>query len=228
MKNLTQIKEKFTDKQLFEQALTHRSWINENPGIRDMNERLEFLGDAVLEYIVSKELYERLPDKEEGFLTSLRANIVNTKNLALLAQKMNIGDEIFLSKGEDAGGGRKNASLLADTVEAILGAIYLDQGINKAEEFVINNLLDDLDKKLEEPLKDPKSRLQERVQADGYQTPKYEVVKQEGPDHSKSFTIAVIVGGKQMAQGTGSSKALGEQQAALNALEKIEITGYNT
>lgn len=228
MKNLTQIKEKFTDKQLFEQALTHRSWINENPGIRDMNERLEFLGDAVLEYIVSKELYERLPDKEEGFLTSLRANIVNTKNLALLAQKMNIGDEIFLSKGEDAGGGRKNASLLADTVEAILGAIYLDQGINKAEEFVINNLLDDLDKKLEEPLKDPKSRLQEKVQADGYQTPKYEVVKQEGPDHSKSFTIAVIVGGKQMAQGTGSSKALGEQQAALNALEKIEITGYNT
>lgn len=228
MKNLTQIKEKFSDKQLFEQALTHRSWINENPGIRDMNERLEFLGDAVLEYIVSKELYERLPDKEEGFLTSLRANIVNTKNLALLAQKMNIGDEIFLSKGEDAGGGRKNASLLADTVEAILGAIYLDQGINKAEEFVISNLLDDLDKKLEEPLKDPKSRLQEKVQADGYQTPKYEVVKQEGPDHSKSFTIAVIVGGKQMAQGTGSSKALGEQQAALNALEKIEITGYNT
>lgn len=228
MNNLTEVKDKFKDKGLFEQALTHRSWINENPGVREMNERLEFLGDAVLEYVVSKELYERLPDKEEGFLTALRANIVNTKNLALLALKMGIGDEVFLSKGEDAGGGRNNSSLLADTVEAILGAIYLDQGIDAAEEFVLVNLLSDLDTKLQEPLKDPKSRLQEQVQADGFSTPRYEVIAQEGPDHSKNFTIAVVVGSKKMATGKGSSKAAAEQQAAENALEKIASTGYNT
>lgn len=228
MNNLEDIKKKFNDKGLFEQALTHRSWINENPGIRSMNERLEFLGDAVLEYIVSKELYNRLPDKEEGFLTALRANIVNTRNLATLATLMGIGDAIYLSKGEDAGGGRKNSSLLADTVEAILGAVYLDQGIDAAEQFVLENLLSDLDKKLLEPLKDPKSRLQERVQADGYPTPKYDVVGQEGPDHSKSFTVAVIVGHHKLATGKGPSKSLAEQQAAENALEKIEAKGYNT
>lgn len=228
MKNLTTIKDKFNKVELFEQALTHRSWINENPGIRDMNERLEFLGDAVLEYIVSKELYIRLPDKEEGFLTALRANIVNTKNLASLATKLGIGEAIFLSKGEDAGGGRNNASLLADTVEAILGAIYLDQGIDAAESFVLENLLEDLDQKLAEPLKDPKSRLQEQVQADGYPTPRYEVIGQEGPDHSKSFTVAVLVASRRLAVGKGSSKSTAEQQAAENALEKISTTGYNT
>jgi len=228
MKNLNQIKNQFNSQELFEQALTHRSWINENPGIREMNERLEFLGDAVLEYVVSKELYKNLPDKEEGFLTSLRANIVNTKNLALLAKKLDVGNMIFLSKGEDAGGGRENSSLLADTVEAIIGAIFMDKGIEEAEKFIIENLLDDLDQKLLEPLKDPKSLLQERVQADGYPTPKYEVIEQQGPDHSKVFTVEVQVGNKRLATGKGHSKSIAEQDSAKNALEKIEVKGYNT
>lgn len=221
MTTIAEIKTRFNDSALLEQALTHRSWINENPGIRHTNERLEFLGDAILEYIVSAELYNKLPDKEEGFLTALRANIVNTKNLSELAMKLNIGEELFVSKGEEAGGGRNNISLLADTVEAILGAIYLDQGISAAEEFVKENLLSDLDIKLAEPLKDPKSRLQEQVQAQGSSTPKYEVIEETGPDHAKKFTVAVSVGDKRLAAGVGNSKSTAEQKAAEAALEKL-------
>lgn len=221
MTTIADIRTKFKDQSLLEQALTHRSWINENPGIRHTNERLEFLGDAILEYIVSAELYRKLPDKEEGFLTALRANIVNTKNLSEVAIKLNIGEELYVSKGEEASGGRSNISLLADTVEAILGSIYLDQGLDAAEKFVMDNLLVDLDTKLAEPLKDPKSRLQEQVQAQGNSTPKYEVIEESGPDHAKKFTVAVSVGNKRVAAGVGNSKSIAEQKAAEAALEKL-------
>src|SRR3989344_6741330 len=132
---IDQIENKFKNKELFKQALTHRSWINENPGIRGTNERLEFLGDAILEFIVSERIYRDFPDKEEGFLTALRSNIVNTQNLSEYATKIDLGKHLLLSKGEEQGGGRNNGSLLADTVEAIIGSIFIDRGFQAAADF---------------------------------------------------------------------------------------------
>jgi ribonuclease-3 len=213
----------FTNQKLFDQALTHRSWVNENKGKRPSNERLEYLGDAVLEFIVTSELFKRFPNQPEGYLTALRANLVNTTNLASIASKMNLGELIFLSKGEEEGGGRTNPSLLADTVEAVIGAIYLDQGLEAAQNFIQQNLLADLEEKLKEPLKDAKSRLQEAVQAKGWPAPKYEVINQTGPDHAKEFEVQVQITNqegkvKTTARGKGGNKATGQQEAATQAL----------
>jgi ribonuclease-3 len=218
MKKISEIKKRFNDKSLFDKALTHRSWVNENDKKRGTNERLEFLGDAILEFIVSKELYNEFTNKEEGYLTSLRANLVNTKNLADLAIKLNLGKEIFLSKGEEDGGGRNNPSLLADTVEAIIGAIYLDQGLDEAEEFIKLNILDDVHSRAKSPLKDPKSLLQEIVQSKKFPAPKYQVVSEVGPDHNKKFVVEVLINNKVEAKGEGRSKSEAEQMAAKNAL----------
>jgi len=212
---------KFQNKNLLKQALTHRSWVNENNKDLGTNERLEFLGDAILEFIVSKDIYERFPDKEEGYLTSLRANLVNTKNLADLAKKIGIGKEIYLSKGEEDGGGRENPSLLADTLEAIIGGLFLDQGLDVAEKFVKDNVLIDVDEKAQTPLKDPKSFLQEKVQSLGLPAPKYQVFEEVGPDHNKTFTVEVIIDSKPQAQGSGKSKSEAEQDAASNALKNM-------
>ncbi|MDO8341308.1 MAG: ribonuclease III [Candidatus Woesebacteria bacterium] len=212
----------FKDENLYLQALTHRSWVNENIGVRGTNERLEFLGDAILEFIVSKELFIKFPEKEEGYLTALRANLVNTKNLSELAKKIGLGSEIFLSKGEEEGGGRNNSSLLADTVEAIIGALFMDQGILVAEEFIKENILIDVNKKINSPLKDPKSLLQEKVQSNKLPAPKYQVITEEGPDHNKNFTIEVIINGKPIAKGTGKNKSEAEQNAAEKALLEIK------
>lgn len=217
----TNLQSLFSDTKLLEHALTHRSWVNEHPGETTSNERLEFLGDAILEYIISKELFNDFPDKEEGYLTVLRANIVNTQNLAKTAIKLEIGKHLRLSKGEEDTGGRTNSSLLADTFEAIIGALYHDGGLVKAEEFIKSNLLAAIDTILAMPLKDAKSRLQEHVQAQGLPAPRYDVVSEVGPDHSKEFTIAVTVGGKQIAKGTGKSKSEAAQNAALLAIEKL-------
>lgn len=211
----------FQDTNLLEQALTHRSWVNENAQNLGTNERLEFLGDAILEFLVSKEIYRRFPNEEEGYLTALRANLVNTKNLAEVATKLEIGKLIKLSKGEEDGGGRLNSSLLADTVEAIIGALFLDQGIEAAEKFVKENILIDADKKASLPLKDPKSLLQEKVQAKNLPAPKYQVISENGPDHNKEFTIEVVVNGKSVAKGLGKSKSEAEQDAATNALKVV-------
>lgn len=213
------IKTIFKDENLFLQSLTHRSWVNENVGIRGTNERLEFLGDAILEFVVSKELFNKFSDKEEGYLTALRANLVNTKNLSELAVKIGLGNEIFLSKGEEDGGGRNNSSLLADTVEAVIGGLFMDQGIDAAEKFIKDNILIDIDKKASLPLKDPKSLLQEKVQARGLQAPKYQVLTEIGPDHNKKFTIEVVVNGKKIATGSGKNKSEAEQSAATMALK---------
>lgn len=219
MKNTNLLKKKFQNKDYFDHALTHRSWVNEHKGERTSNERLEFLGDAILEFIVSKEIFAKFPDKEEGYLTALRANLVNTIALADVAEKLNLGEEIFLSKGEEESGGRTNQSLLADTVEAIIGAIYQDRGVDAAEQFIQENILNDLSKKASEPLKDHKSRLQEYVQSKGMPAPKYRVVEESGPDHNKTFVIEVMVLGESWAKGEGKSKSLAEQDAAKNALE---------
>jgi ribonuclease-3 len=211
----------FNNKELLALALTHRSWVNEHSHIRESNERLEFLGDAVLEFVVSKELFSRFPDKEEGYLTALRANLVNTVNLSQVAGKLNLGISLFLSKGEEETGGRTNQSILADTVEAIIGGLYIDSGLEKAEKFIYEHLLNDIDKKLEEPLKDAKSRLQEYVQARGFQAPKYQLVSEAGPDHYKIFTLEVVVEGESWGKGTGKNKSEAAQNAATKALERI-------
>lgn len=221
MKNILKLNSLFNSKDLLDLALTHKSWVNENPGKRGSNERLEFLGDAILEFVVSGQLYEKFPDKEEGYLTALRANIVNTVNLAKTAKNIDLGKALYLSKGEEEGGGRENSSLLADTVEAVIGALYLDQGLPASENFIKENLLFDIEIKTKEPLKDPKSRLQEYVQAKGLPTPKYRVFKESGPDHEKNFQVEVVIDNKSWGLGEGKSKSLAEQKAAENALFKV-------
>ncbi len=220
MHNYQALKKGFKDKDLFEMALTHRSWVNEHKNQRRSNERLEFLGDAVLEFIVSEIIYKKFINKEEGFLTALRAKIVNTISLSVVSEKLDLGKYLFLSKGEEDTGGRSNQSLLADTVEALIGAIYLDKGISDCRKFIRENILADLDKISKEPLKDPKSLLQEIVQAKGYTTPKYIVINEFGPDHDKCFTIQVLVDGSVMGEGNGKSKSEAAQNAAKNALSK--------
>jgi len=223
MTSVDSLKDTFKDKSLFDLALTHKSWVNENSGSNGTNERLEFLGDAILEYIVSKAIYDRFPKKEEGYLTALRANLVNTVNLSKVAKRLKVGDALKLSKGEEETGGRTNQSLLADTLEAIIGALYLDQGVEKAEEFISANILKDIDKKIKMPLKDAKSRLQEIVQAKGISAPKYIVAKESGPDHDKEFIVEVSINSKGVATGKGKSKGLAEQSAAKEALIKVSL-----
>ncbi|MBI3396860.1 ribonuclease III [Candidatus Woesebacteria bacterium] len=223
MTNLSELKNLFKNKNLLIQALTHKSWVNEHPGDRKSNERLEFLGDAVLEFVVSKDIYLKFPEQEEGYLTALRASLVNTKNLFSIAKKIEIGNEIFLSKGEEEGGGRENPSLLADTVEAIIGALYLDCGIETVGEFIHENLLEEVPEKIKGPLKDPKSILQEQIQAQGFTTPKYRVVQESGPDHDKKFVVEVLVNSVAKGMGEGKSKSQAEQEAAQNALEQIVV-----
>jgi len=218
---IEKLRNSFRDKDLFEQALTHRSWINENAKGRESNERLEFLGDAILEFVVSDKLYRSLPKNGEGFLTALRANIVNTVNLARVAEKLELGGNLYMSKGEEQGGGQHNHSLLANTMEAIIGAIYIDRGFEDAASFIEINILADLEEKLEQPLKDPKSRLQEYVQAQGFPTPEYRLKSESGPDHDKTFVISVWVDGKMVCLGEGKSKNQAEQNAAAAALVKL-------
>ncbi|EKD62651.1 MAG: hypothetical protein ACD_52C00102G0008 [uncultured bacterium] len=218
---IEEVKTSFSNKLLFETAMTHRSWLNENGKSRASNERLEFLGDAILEFAVSAFLYDLLPDKEEGFLTAIRANLVNTVNLASIANKLKLGTELYLSRGEEAGGGRENTSLLADTVEALIGALYLDQGLDAARKFIKDVLLFDIDEKLSQPLKDAKSALQEAVQARGLSAPIYEVIEESGPDHNKQFTVSVLIAGEVVATGSGTSKSHAQQQAATAALVKF-------
>lgn len=223
---MTNLSSFFKSRVLFDQALTHRSWVNEHKGVRSSNERLEFLGDAILEFIVSREIFKEFPDKEEGYLTALRANIVNTQALAEVAKKLELGTMIYLSKGEEDGGGRKNTSLLADTVEALIGATFIDQGIDKSEEFIKKFILVSLDEKVKEPLKDSKSSLQEYVQSMSLPTPKYHVAEESGPDHNKKFIIEVSVDREVWGKGVGKSKALAEQEAARQAmLQKGRIPG---
>jgi len=221
MTNLSKLKKLFKNKKLLELALTHRSWVNENQDTRESNERLEFLGDAILEFVVSRDLYTEFPDKEEGYLTALRANIVNTVSLANIAKKLEIGDSLFLSKGEEEGGGRENPSLLANTIEALIGALYLDQGMKHVSEFISKNILSEVPNIVKRPLKDAKSRLQEIVQSKGLSTPKYEVISESGPDHAKQFTIGVVIDNKLCGEGTGKNKSEGAQLAAKKAIDNF-------
>jgi ribonuclease-3 len=221
MNSLDTLRLIFKDEALLDLALTHKSWLNEHPEAQQSNERLEFLGDAILEFIISKEIYARFPNEEEGFLTTLRANLVNTNNLAQLAIKLDVGTYLKMAKGEEETGGRANNSLLADTIEAIIGALFLDQGLDAVYEFIKANLITEIPQKVSQPLKDPKSRLQEYVQAQKLPTPKYKVVEESGPDHNKKFVVEVIIDNQSQGRGEGKNKNIAEQEAAKAALEKL-------
>lgn len=207
---------------LFNEAFTHRSFLNENQAVSSHNERLEFLGDAVLELAVSEFLYSKFPDKQEGELTAFRASLVRTSTLASAAKMLDLGSLLKLSKGEEQSGGRTNPSLLANTLEACLGAIYLDQGMKTVVNFLYQYLFPSLDTIISKKLfKDYKSSLQELVQAKGFASPEYQVISEDGPDHSKVFTIIVLVGGKKSGEGKGKSKQAAQQDAARSALENL-------
>lgn len=214
---------KFNNKQLLETALTHRSYLNEHKGKNlTSNERLEFLGDAVLELIVSLYLFCKYPHFAEGKLTSFRAKLVQTKTLSLVSQRLKIGLQLKLSRGEKESGGEKNPSILADTFEAIIGAIYQDSGFQKAYDFVEKNLLIPSEKLFKTKLpQDYKSKFQEIVQAKGLPSPVYKLLSSYGPDHDKTFKTIVFVDKEKYALGVDKSKQEAEQKAAKKALEKM-------
>jgi len=211
------------NQKLFDTALTHRSYLNENPKVKQHNERLEFLGDAVLELIVSSFLFDQYPGKPEGWLTALRAALVKTTTLAEIAKNLKLGEELRLSRGEEQGGGRQNPSLLANTFEAVIGAIYLDSGYDTAQQFIATHLFPETKNIIDQQLlKDYKSLFQEAIQSQNEPTPTYKVIKASGPDHNKTFIIKVFVCNKPWGRGTGKSKQEAEQQAAKKALETLE------
>jgi len=210
----------FNNKDLLKQVFVHRSYLNENPGFKlDHNERLEFLGDAVLELVATEYLYRNLPNPE-GELTNLRSALVRGITLSDIANSLKMDDYLYLSRGEAKSNGKSRQLILANTLEALIGAIYLDQGYNVAANFIQTNILGRLNDIIEKKLYlDPKSHLQEISQAQVSLTPTYKVVSESGPDHAKVFNIAVFIGDKQIGEGTGSSKQSAETSAAENALE---------
>lgn len=213
---------KFNDVHLLDTAFTHRSYLNEVKEAKASNERLEFLGDSILSYIISSYLYSTRPKDPEGDLTNLRSYIVKTKSLADASEKLNLGKYLKLSKGEEISGGRNNTQLLANTFEALLGAIYLDLGIETATKIIHQTLLPDFSKELAVgPPKDSKSELQELSQEKQKESPHYKIISTKGPDHAKEFMVAVYIKGKELGRGTGPSKQAAEEMAARIALKKI-------
>ncbi len=207
----------FKNRQLLSQSLVHRSFLNENKNsVLSSNERLEYLGDAILEFWISDTLFSLFPDYKEGDLTNLRALIVCTSNLAKISQNIGIGNHILLSKGEEAHGGRQNQSILADTFEAVLGAIYLDQGLVAVRRFLKKFLYPSvIEISKQNVFKDPKSQFQEIAQAKQGITPHYQTFKETGPDHDKIFEVGVYLGDNLIATGTGKSKQRAEEVAAI-------------
>lgn len=207
---------------LYRTAFTHRSFLNEVKEPVESNERLEFLGDAVLSVIISLFLFQTRPQDNEGDLTNLRAYIVKTESLAKATEKLNLSRFLRLSRGEEVSGGRENHQLLANTFEAVLGATFLDQGLDAATEFVKLTLLPLFEKEIQAGApKDPKSSLQEVSQSRFQTSPRYKILSTSGPDHAKKFTVGVFIVGKQAGEGIGSSKQQAEENAAEKALSQI-------
>lgn len=207
----------FVDISLLTRALTHRSYANEHPNGVEDNERLEFLGDAVLDFIVGEWAFHRFPEMQEGPLTKIRASLVRNEQLAKLARRLELGQALRLGRGEKSSGGHLRDSLLGSTFEALIGAMYLDSGIDKVKKFVYP-LLDWMKGSLFDELNDPKSLLQEITQALKLGTPHYRVVEISGPDHARIFEVEVKVAGEVKGRGTGSSKSSAERAAAKDAL----------
>jgi ribonuclease-3 len=214
----------FQDKSLLQRALTHRSYLNEHPSFPfENNERLEFLGDAVVDFLTGEYLYHRFPELSEGPLTSLRSALVRRETLYSFAQALDLGSYLLMGYGEAESGGRGRSTVLSDAFEALVGALYLDQGLDAVRRFlepfvekhVARTLQDESDK-------DPKSRLQELAQSHLRHTPRYMTVSESGPDHAKQFTVQVTIGGRAYGQGLGYSKQEAAQAAAQTALEQLE------
>jgi ribonuclease-3 len=203
-------------------ALTHRSYINENPNASEDNERLEFLGDAVLDFIVGEWAYHRFPDLAEGDLTKIRSSLVRNERLAGFARDLDLGAALRLGRGERTSGGHLRDSLLGSAFEALIGAIYLEAGLDAVKRFM-NPILEKERDSVFEELHDPKSELQEYTQAQKIGTPHYHVVNTSGPDHARIFEVEVEVAGQKFGRGSGTSKSTAEHAAALDALRHLGI-----
>ena len=215
------IKVEFKNKDILRQAFTHRSYLNENrKGKIGHNERLEFLGDAILELAVTKFLYNKYPEKPEGDLTAIRAALVNTNTISDAAKKLKMNDFLLLSKGEAKDIGRARQYILANVFEAVIGAVYLDKGFAEAEKFIEKNIFYLTDEIVAKNLwQDSKSYFQEKVQEENGLTPIYKTLKEEGPDHDKHFSVGVFIGEKLISEGKGKSKQEAEQESAEKALK---------
>jgi ribonuclease III len=212
----------FRDESLLRLALTHPSVAHDQNQPIPHNQRLEFLGDAVLGLVLARALYEKFPDADEGALTKSRARLVNAASLAEHARKLNLGAHLILSRGEENTGGRDRASALADAFEAVTGAIFLDGGFEAARGFVLREFENDFSTLAEiSGIENPKGELQELLQAKSPVAPVYELVSAEGPDHDRNFICAVLHDGAELARGSGKSKKAAESAAALAALEKL-------
>lgn len=218
---LTELGYGFKDPALLAEALTHRSFVNEcsDQNARD-NERLEFLGDAVIDLVVSERLMQLHPNAREGALSKMRAAIVSETALARLAGTIHLGDALRLGRGEDLYGGRMKPSLIANAFEALMAAVYLDGGLEQVREVLLLHLVFPEDPDL--PRGDPKTEVQQRIQAEHRITPTYRVVEESGPDHSKVFEVEILVAGQVMGRGSGKTKKDAEQQAAAEVLLKLD------
>ena len=207
---------------IYQTAFTHRSFLNESKDTSISNERLEFLGDSILSYIISSHIYMLRPQDEEGELTNLRSYIIKTESLAKAAKELELGQLLRMSRGEAASGGQDNTQLLANTFEALLGAIFLDAGIEGATKFIHQTLLPLFAAELiSGPPKDAKSQLQEVAQEKAKLSPRYRVLKTSGPDHAKKFMVGVYLNNKEVGKGQGSSKQQAEEEAAKQALTQL-------
>ncbi|MGH2583183.1 MAG: ribonuclease III [Anaerolineales bacterium] len=214
------------DPHIITRALTHRSYVNEHPEALEDNERLEFLGDAVLDFVVGAWLYNHFPEMSEGEMTRLRAALVSTERLGEFGAKIQIGKALRMGHGEEESGGRKRKAMLCNAFEALVGALYLDSGVAAVEKFV-NPLLTQavIDIRKGQTERDPKSMLQEWVQARGQGSPNYRIVAESGPDHNKYFVVEVIVNGRTLGRGEGPSKQAASKVAARETLRMLDTTG---
>ncbi len=220
------LKIKFRNKSLLNRALTHRSYLNEaGPGARD-NERLEYLGDSVLALVVNEYLFKRFEKYPEGDLAKIKSAVVSEATLFKVARELNLGSFLLMGRGEDLSGGRARPSILANTLEAVIGALYLDSGLKDCKKLVLSLLKGDIERiDSMESYRDPKTTLQEYVQKKYRERPLYEIIEESGPDHQKRFTVRLVVAGKSVAEGTGASKRGAEMEAARKALEMIYGSG---
>jgi len=215
----------FTDWLLLGRALTHRSYLNEHPEALEDNERLEFLGDAVLDFVVGAWLYNHYPEMPEGDLTRMRSALVHTEQLAEFARQIELGNAMRLGRGETQAGGRERSALLCDTFEAVIGGLYLHAGIHQVQRF-ISPLLEEAAEYilLMRKNEDPKSKFQEWAQAQGYSAPQYVTRNASGPDHAKVFEVDVIINGQTYGSGTGHSKQVAAKVATQTALKNLGLT----
>jgi len=215
----------FNDLSLLEQALVHSSYINERPGFAPTsNERLEFLGDAILGFIVAEELYQRFPQFSEGEMTKLRSSLVCRDALSRIARAISLGNYLYLGRGEEVSGGRRKPANLVGALEAVITAIFLDQGSTTTRDFVLRSLDKELDRVLSQGIEaDYKSQLQELIQSRQQQTPTYNVIEAGGPDHDRTFTVEVRLGDTVLGRGAGKSKKVAEAEAARSALDQLSI-----